>query len=460
VITVEAGPLNGPDDADAAMAWVNITSWVNDNLQTVTTSEGRQTELSQVDAGNLTLLVNNQDHRFTPGNLSSPYAPGWRTGMRIRVRETLGYQTFTHFDGNMLQPDMTINTPGLDQTVTVSATDRLGRLSTSRTLISTLAEWIIYNGGSGLKAFYPLGESRAPLRDAVGGHSPMTVAVGLPITGSTGATTPLVTFGAGTDPAGDDLRPPRFSPQLDASQMVLNYASLVANWSTPIPQASGETLTVAAWVMLNNTTLDQIFPFGITGSDISLQYDRSGIAPYPWSADVSASLTTATVPVPAPVMPAALVALRLTLPSGAVEVWSHTADPLTSTLSGAGPIPSSAIWTSLFAGSSMAGSIAHAQVYVGANAYTRQMHLDQIDVGLTGLAGQYAGDRIRTIARYAGVADGDMDIDPGTSRMQVMSLAGRSPLAVMQEAATTEQGLLHARGRRLLFHDRLRRYNR
>jgi hypothetical protein len=460
VITVEAGPLNGPDDADAAMAWVNITSWVNDNLQVVTTSEGRQTELSQVDAGNLTLLVNNQDHRFTPGNPLSPYAPGWRTGMRIRVRETLGYQTFVHFDGNMLQPDMTINTPGLDQTVTVSATDRLGRLSTSRTLISTLAEWIIYHGGSGLKAFYPLGESRSPLRDAVGGHSPMTVAVGLPITGSAGATTPLVSFGTGTDPAGDDLRPPRFSPQLDANLKVLNYATLLANWSTPIPQASGETLTVAAWVMLNNTTLDQIFPFGVTGSDISLQYDRSGIAPYPWSADVSASLAGATVPVPAPVMPAALVALRLTLPSGAVEVWSHTADPLTSTLSGAGAIPSSAIWTSLFAGSSMAGSIAHAQVYVGANAYTRQMHLDQIDVGLTGLAGQYTGDRIRTIARYAGVADGDMDIDPGTSRMQVMSLAGRSPLAVMQEAATTEQGLLHARGRRLLFHDRLRRYNR
>jgi hypothetical protein len=131
VIRLEAGPFNGPDDSDASMTWVDITAWVNDNMQTVTTSEGRQTELAQVDPGMLTFLLNNQDHRFTPGNPLSPYSPGWRTGMRIRLRETLGYQTYTYFDGNLLQPDMTIQTPGLDQTVTVSATDRLGRLATS-----------------------------------------------------------------------------------------------------------------------------------------------------------------------------------------------------------------------------------------------------------------------------------------------------------------------------------------
>jgi hypothetical protein len=451
MIVVEAGPFNGPDDADSAMTWVNVTAYVNDNLQTVVTSEGRQTELEQVDAGNLTFLLNNADHRFTPGNPLSPYSPGWRPGMRIRVRETLEYKTFTHFDGNLLQPDVTIQTPDLDQTVTVSATDRLGRLATGRTLISNLAEWIIYNGGSSLKAYYPLGESRAPLRDVVGGHSPM---------GVSGAGSSLITFGTGTDPAGDDLRPPTFSPQLDANQMVASYAYLVADWSTPIAQASGETLTAAAWVMLNDVTLDQLFPFGITGAGVSMQYDRSGTAPYPWDVTVSASLSGASVAVPAPAVPAALIALRLTLPSGLVEVWSHTAEPLTGTLSGLGPIPSSASWTSLFAGLFMAGSISHAQVYVGTGAYTRQMHLDQIGVGQSGYSGQYSGDRIRTVARYAGIADGDMDVDPGTSRMQQASLAGKSPLAVMQEAATTEQGLLHACGRRLKFHDRLRRYNR
>jgi len=91
--------------------------------------------------------------------------------MRVRLRETIGYRSFTHFDGNMLQPDLTIQTAGIDQVVALAATDRIGRLQNGRKFISTLAEYIVYNGGSTLKAYWPLDESRAPFRDVVGGQA-------------------------------------------------------------------------------------------------------------------------------------------------------------------------------------------------------------------------------------------------------------------------------------------------
>jgi hypothetical protein len=463
VIRLEAGPFNGPDDSDASMTWVDITAWVNDNMQTVTTSEGRQTELAQVDPGMLTFLLNNQDHRFTPGNPLSPYSPGWRTGMRIRLRETLGYQTYTYFDGNLLQPDMTIQTPGLDQTVTVSATDRLGRLATSRTFTSTLAEHIRYNGGAGLKAYYPLGETRpGGFRDLVGGYAPMTIGSGSAVTGTTALTTPLVTPGGGATVPGDDLRGVLLSPLLDANQLLTSSLALTVTWPTPIPQVSGETMTVAAWIMLNNATRDLLAPIALTGQQLTIGYNRSTSPLLAWTVDAQTGTgppSAVSLAAPPPPGPAALIALRVTLPSGLVEIWPHTAPIVTGTLTGSPP-PTAAGWSRLTVGRYMAGTIDHVQVYVGSAAYTYPMHLAQAAAGMTGLAGQYTGDRIRTIARYAGVADGDMDIDPGTSRMQAVSLAGKSPLSVMQEAATTEQGLLHTRGRRVLFHDRLRRYNR
>jgi hypothetical protein len=43
--------------------------------------------------------------------------------------------------------------------------------------------------------------------------------------------------------------------------------------------------------------------------------------------------------------------------------------------------------------------------------------------------------------------------------MQVANLAGKTPLQAMQAAADTDQGLLHARGRKLVFHSRKRRYD-
>ena len=460
-----AAPFNGPDDPDASVNWVDITRpylLMVGSGQPVSVASGRQSEWQNVNVGTFSATLNNADGRFTAGNTSSPYYPGWRTGMRLRQTETIGYKTFTTFDGNMLQPEAVVQLPNVDQTVVVNATDRLGRLQQSRQFISTLAEYVIYNGGSNLKAYYPLNESRPPLRDLLGGNQPMLVSYGASAAGSA-STTPLVQLGQGSGPPGDDLRGPVFTPLLDANSLLTSYASLTANLTTPITQASGETITVAAWVAVNDVTRDLLIPFAIAGTNgMSLEVDRTGSPGFSWALDAVAGSgppASASVFCPPPLAAASLIALRMTLPSGVVELWRDADTVVTATLSG-GAVPSSASWNQIRAGQYINGTVTHVQVYVGNGAYPRSMHLAQVAAGHDGLSGQYTGQRITTIAQYAGMAAGDMDIDAGTSRMQRATLAGRTPLDVMQEAATTEQGLLHAAGRRLIFHDRLRRYNR
>jgi hypothetical protein len=105
-------------------------------------------------------------------------------------------------------------------------------------------------------------------------------------------------------------------------------------------------------------------------------------------------------------------------------------------------------------------SVGQAQVYLGGD-YTHAAFLSQYAAGLSGLSGQYAGDRIVTIGRYAGIPAGELGaIDQGASMMGAARLAGRTALDAMRDAEAAEQGLLHAAGRQLIFHSRARRYNR
>src|SRR2546423_12299295 len=112
---------------------------------------------SGAQAATLAVVLDNRDHRFTFGNVSSPLSPNWKPGRRIRCYEVIGNRRFDVFSG-YIQPPETDDwaESGADQYMTLTAVDRLGRLGTARTMISTLAEHIIYNGGSSLVAYWSL----------------------------------------------------------------------------------------------------------------------------------------------------------------------------------------------------------------------------------------------------------------------------------------------------------------
>jgi hypothetical protein len=114
-------------------------------------------------------------------------------------------------------------------------------------------------------------------------------------------------------------------------------------------------------------------------------------------------------------------------------------------------------------GNNWTGALGHVQVYVSLSnttfgAATQQA---QVTAARTALSGQYTGQRITTLARYAGIPASQLtNVDNGIALMSAASLAGQSPYAEMKRAETTEQGRLRADGRgQIVFDDRLARYN-
>lgn len=461
---VEAAPFNSPIDPDASLTWVNITHRVNDRLTSVTSAIGRQTELSQVDPGRVTLTLNNQDDWFTPGNPSSPYSPGWRTGMRLRCRDTIGARTFDVFDGWLLQPETIINTPGYDQTVTISVVDRLTRLRSAPAFLSTLTEWVRYNS-TGLVVYYPLVESSGAMQalDATGtGVGPLVIEgtyIGAPVTHDDS----VLTFGgASPPPAGEDMPGVLFSPILDPGGTFTVISRRLANRAIASISLTGNAyVTVAAWLRLDQTNSSGVYQVVLIrdnagANSISISYNGTKGQ---WQTTVSTNAGFTNVDGGFPQFGAwQFVAVRLNNATGAVEFWVDQ-NSYSGTTGGAS---TGSIEILVLDSGSPGQGTEHVQIHAGADTvFNHTVFLAQRQAGFSGLAGQLTGARIVTVAQYAGMLPSELgEIDPGVASMQAARLAGQSPLAAMQEAEVTEQGLLHAYGRRLVFHDRLRRYNR
>ncbi|OLE22375.1 MAG: hypothetical protein AUG49_19355 [Catenulispora sp. 13_1_20CM_3_70_7] len=417
---------------------------------------------SGAQAATMAVVLDNRDHRFTFGNASSPLSPNWKPGRRIRCYEVIGNRRFDVFSG-YIQPPETDDwaESGADQYMTLTAVDRLGRLGTARTMISTLAEHIIYNGGSSLVAYWSLldpvgsfGAANFGTRETLGQQNPLVGSFVGPPGG-------LYAPGAGSTLAGDDKQGTLFAPSLNADGTLANYIYLYGTLSSPIAQASGDTITLAYWATMTDTVRDLVIPAELIGHvSMQLMLDRSGGVSGTWAVDAFANGGSVSIPAMAPAnQTQMLIALRMTLPSGLVELWRHT-DPIVSGTTSGSP-PSSATWDQVWVGSGFNGTISHVQIYVGPGAYTRSMHLAQAAAGYTGLYGQTTGQRIVTLAQYAGIPAAELsNVDPGIAPMQKATLTGQSPLAEMRVAETTEQGRLRTNGQGLLvFDSRLRRYN-
>lgn len=452
---------------DATPVWVDITAYLDDGPRgqgwSITT--GRQTPLSRAEPARLNLTLDNADHRFSPGNPSSPYFPWWTQGCRLQLQESIGSWSSSYPDFFLELPDVLINLPGVDQTVTVNAVDRLGRLQGSSRFISTLAEQIIHAGGSSLVHYWPMNETVGPtLRNPVGA-TVLTERRGSFVT-SFGATAvtgdPVVVYGGAEALDGDELQGIVYNPTVGGGGVgALRWADHIATLPA-LAVTSGLSLALALWVRWTGTTVDgpvviQLASGGATYAQITLE-SISTTGTYALAArdDTSANTTQATT-IPANLDAWRLVALRISEPSGLVEFWHHGDPPVTFTLGGAPSAMTGLV--NLTIGTVAPAQMLGAQIYLGAGAYTRAMHLTQVQQGFLGLDGQHTGERIRTLTRYARVPDGEVDANQGVAVMRRASLAGKDPLTALREAETTEQGRLYCRGSSLVFRDRRRRYD-
>lgn len=455
---------------DADPVWVDLSDRVLDVGRPLEIAEGRQTELQDVEPGVFVVQLRNRDDWLTPGNASSPYVSWWKQGRRCRFREIVGWLGFDLFDGFLEIPENTIRTQVVGDTdsdivLTVTGLDLVGRHRNGRTFVSTLGEHIIFNGGTALVAYWPCGEANGPdVNTEVGGpwtltQTTRTVAGGNP----SSAAPPAITYGSvGVAPA-DDLGSILFAPAI-AVDPVTEYDKsflLVGKRSTPVTLAAGQVLTFACWARPTEVVPDSSAPIVIslrssTNSDVVAHVTMNlgvigcfGANDADWAGSVEGPPVPKDQPVP--------VAVRVGFSPATIELWVR-GEVYTDTMTVISA--TSAQFDQVEIGNTYPGAVNHVQIYLGsATDWTNTDFVAQYQMGLTGLERQTTGERINTVADYAGVPSSQRDIDPGESLMQSASLAGKTAAQAWDEARDTEQGRLFAHGGRLVFHDRRRIYD-
>jgi len=447
--------------------WVDLSSRILDDLQAVRLQIGRQNDLDQSEPARLELLLNNADDALTYANTLSPYAAWWGPGRKCRLRDTVSGALLTLFTGYIEVSTEAVITTGIEARVTISAVDRLGRLGDAPKFISTLAAHIAYVGGTELAYFWPLGGDGAL-------NFPPAVGSDPPLRGQLDHGISLATYlspGGGDPIPGDDLNPALFTVTY-AGGAPDGRASLRADFPSPIVLKTGDTVSVAVWarpsavddnnplatvILLQGgpelTPVDEI----VIGADVPAS-GKQWISSFAlnssaWGSNVNVSTVGYDT--------WHLVTAQLTLGQPG-QVWVNGTQ---GTGTSVGVIPSTVTFSRLTLAVDYPGSLAYAQVYVARSTaipFAFARHREQWQMGLLGLDRQSTGDRVRTIAQYAGLPNVEVanTIDAGASLMRRAELAGKDPLTAMREAETTEQGLLStdADGR-LVFRDRRTLYN-
>lgn len=436
---------------------VDITPYVDTSNSPMGLTIGNTAE-TDGEPSNASITLQNADQRFTPGNNRSPYWPNVKSARRVEIDETIGYQTFDLYTGQITFPEIESWTESTaaaprDQQITVSLSDTRAWLDRQPTFVSTLAAHILAADRGSLVDYWPMNGPTSPLPNLVRPN------VGL-------VSKPSLVNNVPTD------LPPTFQGQVVApgDDLFTAQVGLMTNWFAapnvgPILIGSNDVLTVAMWYQFNfDRAASLIRILGVAGAFFLLTVDADPIAIACNSTSFSTSINGPSTPAGSPVF----LMYRVRRNPGLSELWLNgTVYP--GTTSGTETLPVAyGVLDSLGVGRAVGGSttdlgLAHVQVYIGPEEVspTYADYLAQYEVGILGLEGQTTGQRITTIAGYAGIPATDLAaIDPGVSVMQKAALAGVGPSAAIAEAVETEQGHIGTRGDgRIEFADRRRIYN-
>lgn len=432
--------------------WTDVTPDVDSMTAPVYATNGTTAEVTG-DPGSMSLALHNPGFKYTPGNTLSAFALS--TGLGIRFFERIAGNPIYHFTGFVEFPEIdSVNLSMLqDQTIQVSAVDQLSLWERSETFVSTLGAHIMGAAPESLVGYWPLNDLRDPFAPAVG-STPATVYT----PGATlppGDQAPEVNFQSGGSPPGDDANCVEIVYGYNGTTDVAApsaYANLLVGAGNGLGVAltAGQVLTLVYW--LNMTTTTNVTADGATvnvttnngGNIFGLTRTADALGTH-WKAryfngsfyNVEAANGAANG-----TLRWYAVAIRWGFTPNVIELWvddvQYTGtfvEAVTTTY-----VPAVQVGTY--------GSVAHAQLYMGdPNDFTFADFTAQRAVGLTGFERQTTGDRIRTLARYAGKTDADLvEVDTGQSIMSAARLAGLTVAGAMYEARDTEQGDLYIDG--------------
>lgn len=438
--------------------WVDLSLRILDDLQAVRLQIGRQNDLEQAEPARLDLLLNNADDALTFGNTLSPYAAWWGPGRKCRLRDTVSGALLTLFTGYIEVPDEAIITAGIEARVAISAMDRLGRLADSPRFVSTLTEYIRFAGGAALKAYWPLNDASGATTGAslVAGVGPMLQVVNYNDTPHQDQ----LLWGERTGPIGDDAAYVQLNPTAAVIAAGVGGPRIVRR-DFNVSLNAGQVVAIAGWVYM---------PVGSVGDQVLVSHPNNSADPtFQFTASVTGGwtlLVSTSAGSVSPTLPATktdswqMFGGLLNVTSGAITFF---VGDQTTTANLAGASSGTFQEVALASAGETGYSFGHIQFYAGDPGQLNQAFFTaQYQMGLLGLERQPTGERVRTIAQYAGLPNVDTanTIDTGASIMRRAELAGKDPLTAMREAETTEQGLLSTDpDGRLVFRDRRTLYN-
>jgi hypothetical protein len=458
----------GQSATAADPTYTDVSAYIRKRQQPLTTQGGQEREQEQEGAslpsGQLTLDLDNSDHRFTTGQ-------SWALTDSLQATAELIVDGVVCpvISGWILLPEQDAWTENDNSNlISITIVDRLGREQLGQEMDSLLTEHIRAMGGSRLVGYWPLGEAVAPVGlSAVEGMPNLAASarqdLGLTAIGAT------FTPGGGVAAPGDELVPALWSPtsRNTAGDIDSAWTVLTADFPTPIEVSTGQVLTLVAWTRLtdSDTASDRDAEVVELEDDFSTEVlitrSQTGTG---WFASLTdGSWTVSSISNPRSTTGRIGVAMLRVEPSADPQYLTVGTADGASTFSDTpiGSPPASLSFTRINVGAYVRGSIWHVQVYLAdaAEEFTAAELTAQIDVGFHALANQRVDERIATLASYAGIDPGDLVLDECVARMQALATKGKLPVELMATAVTTEQGRLFADGdRRLVLHSRRRRY--
>ena len=456
-------------DADTPV-WVDLTLRIRDISQSIEVNIGRQDDLEGSSPTVFTLLLDNSDDALTYGNTTSPYASWWGPGRKGRLRDTVNGMVIDIATGYLQMPTEVLSLVAVEHRVTLSFVDRLGRMASGETFVSTLAAHINFIGGPVLRRYWPCTENGreffnikrsdglAPIRQVFGQAS---VSFASPVRDGVTSFTPQGASPVGVDDARLPLLAATNAPNGSGNQVAVpNDFRADGSFSTVL--GAGKVVTAIGWYYptlpsAKNAVLLLSISDTLTTATVRTN-DFAGTL-------VLEALGTLTSLINGPVLPDQAwvpIGIRYGWDTATVELWvgRNRYPGVLAGVPGGGP---NALGSTTRVCTFYAGGFGHIQHYISdPTEFTFQHFLDQQTAAATCLERQLTGDRIRTMAAYAGLpaVEYTNTVDPGTSPMQLVSLAGRTAVEVMREAEVTEQGLLHTDpSGRVVFRDRRSLYN-
>jgi len=411
-IKVEFAPTG--DASTASPTWVDITAYLRLS-DGVTFTRGRTDERSTAQPGNLTLTLNNDDGRFTPGLAAGAYAPlAIRCPIRVSFKPPGAGAHTVMWTGLVDEFD-----PGWDNghrpICTISASDRLARMQRR-----TMGRWETEcHLGSGATHLWPLVEdnSATTIAEVASGTTDHSLSVTL--NGGSGS----IDFGAGELPVDD------------GTVVALTPTSLSAGYNmTGAAQVSGSYTGHSMSVLILTTVSANagLFRFrDIYGNYLELQTTSAGKAKAV-SYEAFTGVTTAVTST-AGVCDGLFHQIGLSVGStGTLTLYVDGASA--GTAAGASLISGATVVIGGTVGALYSGQISHCALWADITP-TAAMQTGAY-AAVTGGAGETTTARFTRICAMAGITG--TTYGTGLSTMGKQPIAGKSTLDALNDCGDAE----------------------